>query len=62
MKDYICSECGDHCNGHIVDFGIGGWEMGDQHGFQSRKQFVSECCDAQMMERSGDMVPLTEEN
>ena len=53
IKEFICTECGEPCSGTIVDFGIG---RGEAHGIPFNdvdKQFVSECCEAEMEDEMG---------
>lgn len=57
MKQYLCSECGGPCDGHLMDFGIGGWEQGDRSGFHRNERHVSECCDSPMIDQFGMEVP-----
>lgn len=53
---YICTECGEECRGRVVDQGIGSYEFWGQRGVDSRKVFVSSCCEAEMTTDDGEEV------
>jgi len=43
-----CAECGKPCQGEFADFGIGSYEFWGFKGNDSRRVFVSECCEAEV--------------
>jgi len=51
--DGICSECKREANGHSCDFGIGPVEFWGAKSVDSDVQWVSECCDADLLDESG---------
>jgi len=46
----ICPECGQECIGVWVDFGIGAYEYWGATGFDSQKEFVTQCCEVPLPE------------
>jgi hypothetical protein len=48
--DPYCSECKNPCEPTIVDFGIGSYEFWGQRGNDTNRQWVSNCCEAEMHE------------
>lgn len=66
LDEPICEECLCHCNGVWVDFGIGSYEFWGARGFDTRWEYVSDCCEAdlftdQSCERFYDPPELFEE-
>ena len=53
MGNYICSECGEENEGQLLDFGIGSYEYFGSRGFHSDVQFVSTCCEADLLDDTG---------
>jgi hypothetical protein len=49
-----CSECGEKCFGHWVDEGIGPFEFWGYKGVDNQWFFVSDCCDAEIIEGADD--------
>ena len=56
MNRYICSECKETCVGTKVDFGIGYYEYWGAKCVDTKIQFVSQCCEAQMRDDAGDVI------
>ena len=50
MKDYFCDECHKPCEGVWRDFGIGSYEYWGQVCRDKNTQYVSECCDGDLLE------------
>ena len=44
----FCEECGQPCETHVVDFGIGHYEYWGATGTDTNKQLVSKCCDGDL--------------
>lgn len=45
----VCSECGGPCEGRLIDFGIGPGEAWGVRFNDVRKEWTSECCEADML-------------
>ena len=56
-----CSECYAPCFGHTVDFGIGPYEFWGQRGNDTNKQWVSQCCDATIVDEMEMPIDSPEE-
>jgi hypothetical protein len=46
-----CNECGDWCEGILVDFGYGAYEFWGTKGFHEDWHWVSPCCEADIVDR-----------
>lgn len=55
---YYCTECGKQCKGTVLDFGIGPYEYWGQHCVDTNKQFVSECCEADVSDNPENLHSL----
>lgn len=44
--EYVCSECGQECEIHNVDCGIGPYEFWGQKCIHHDFRWMSKCCDA----------------
>lgn len=51
-----CEECGQPCRGTWADFGIGPYEYWGAKGVDTDYQFVSECCEAPILDITGGYV------
>ena len=60
MTIYFCQECELECRGQVVDQGIGPYEFWGQKGIDVRLAFVSECCEALVVDIDGNEVSLPE--
>ena len=60
MTIYFCQECELECRGQMVDQGIGPYEFWGQKGIDKREAFVSECCEALVVDIDGNEVSLPE--
>ena len=52
-----CSECGETCQGILMDFGIGPYELWGSKQVHEDWRWVSPCCEAEILEHK----PKTEE-
>lgn len=50
MKPYFCEECRQPCEGVKRDFGIGRYEYWGHMCSDHNWQFVSECCDGDLLD------------
>ena len=60
MTIYFCQECELECRGQVVDQGIGPYEFWGQKGIDVREAFVSECCEALVVDIDENEVGLPE--
>lgn len=51
-----CEECGKECTGQWVDFGIGPYEYWGARCVDTNYQYVSNCCEAPILDASGAYV------
>ena len=58
--NYTCTHCNKPCHGDLVDFGLGYFEFWGEIRFDRNVQFVSECCEDDMIDEYGDPVELEE--
>lgn len=56
----ICTECNEPCHVVVVDFGIGPYEFWGQKCNHVDKHEVSDCCEAEVVEREPGDTPATE--
>lgn len=47
---YYCSECNEECEAIKVDYGIGHYEFWGATGCHENWQWVSECCEGDLMD------------
>jgi hypothetical protein len=52
----ICKDCQHECEGELIDVGIGPYEFWGAKGCDSRMSFVSECCEADVVDENGNPV------
>ena len=52
----VCDYCKSKCLGRFVDFGIGPYEYWGHMGCDTNIQWVSDCCDAPVVDENGDAV------
>ena len=45
-----CGDCGKVCSQKLVDMGIGPYEFWGRPGFDTNKQWVSDCCESTVFE------------
>lgn len=57
----ICTDCGKECEGQWVDFGIGNYEFWGMNGIDVQMGYVSSCCEADMVDSSGNKVEPPDE-
>ena len=50
--EVICSACGDITEGEFMDFGIGAYEYWGSKGFDRNVQWVSKCCEADLLDNT----------
>jgi hypothetical protein len=55
-----CSECNEHCDGQLVDFGIGPGEAWGRPFNDVNEQWVSQCCEAPILDGAGFPVEMPE--
>jgi hypothetical protein len=51
-----CEDCGKMVRGTWADFGIGAYEYWGYKGVDTNFQFVSECCEAPILDETGAYV------
>lgn len=54
---YYCSECNKECDAVEMDFGIGPYEFWGFMGSHHNWQWVSQCCEGDLLDQ-----PIEEEN
>lgn len=59
--DSFCADCCRPAEGHLVDFGIGPYEHFGQRGVDVNKQWVSTCCDAEIVENTPEHHAVSSE-
>jgi hypothetical protein len=57
-----CSCCGRVCDGEWVDLGIGHYEFWGQTGVDKNEQFVSDCCEAMVLDDGTEYIPDREDH
>ena len=60
MATYYCSGCKEPCNGHVVDEGLGSYEFWGQEEVDTKKAFLSDCCEEAALDEKGNVITLAQ--
>lgn len=52
----VCKDCGGICEGTYIDSGIGPYEFWGAKGYDSVVDWVSECCEANLLNPNGSLA------